>query len=89
MFFKFAAISLLCVAVVLMAALYMLFQQPGPSYRVSSSPALAKEAAVGRVIPNAAQRDPVLAALVRSAVQAAPEDDRALAADLIKALPAQ
>ncbi|OJY78589.1 MAG: hypothetical protein BGP09_02205 [Rhizobium sp. 60-20] len=89
MAFKILTIALLCIAVIILAALYLMFQQPRQSYRVSSPSPLSREAAVGRVVINAAQRDPALAALMRSALQAAPEEDRALAADLIVALPKQ
>jgi hypothetical protein len=84
---KIAILSaLLVVIVLLLTILYMLFQ-PGAAYQ-ASRPSLGRmQAAVGRAVLEAAQSDPATAAMVRAAVQAAPEEERALASDLIAALP--
>ncbi len=70
----------------LLAILYMLFQPcdgskaPQPSLR-------SRQAAVGRAALELAQHDPAVAAMVRAAVRAAPEQDQVLASKLISELP--
>ncbi|MCJ2068864.1 hypothetical protein MKK75_08625 [Methylobacterium sp. J-030] len=74
--------ALLVVIILLLTILYMLFQ-PGPAYRAGRPSPSRMEAAVGRAVLQAAQSDPATATMVRAAVQAAPDEDRALASELI------
>ncbi|WP_267425706.1 hypothetical protein [Methylobacterium sp. GC_Met_2] len=79
-------VALLGVIVLLATILYMLFQ-PGAAHR-AGPPSLGRmQAAVGRAVLEAAQSNPATAAMVRTAVQASPEEDRSLASELIATLP--
>ena len=78
-------VTLLVIAVLLSALLYLLFQ-PGAGYQASQTSLRSRQAAVGRAVLAAAQLDPAVTAMVQAAVQAAPEEDRSLAADLMAAL---
>ena len=79
-------VSLLVIIALLLVLLYLLFQ-PGANYGKAGPSPRSMEAAVGRAVLVAGQADPAVAAIVRAAVQAAPEEDKRLAADLIAKLP--
>ncbi|WP_338664112.1 hypothetical protein VQH23_02880 [Pararoseomonas sp. SCSIO 73927] len=78
--------ALLLVVVLLLTMFYLLFQ-PGRTYQSSQPSLRSRQAAVGRAVLEAARNDTSTALMVRAAVQAAPEEDRTLASDLITALP--
>lgn len=79
-------IVLLVVVVVLLTILYMLFQ-PGAGRRAASPSQRSREAAVGRAVIAAARKDLAVAAMVRAAVGAAPQEDQDLAAPFMEATP--
>lgn len=80
---KIAILSSLLVVIVLLLAIFYLLFQPGRSYQASKPSLRSKQAAVGRAVLEAARSDTVTAKVVLAAVQAASEEDRALASDLI------
>ena len=75
-------IVLIAIDVLLLAILTMLLQ-PNGGYKAAQPSLRSRQAAVGRAVLQAARRDPTVAVVVRAAVQAAPEDDRALASTLL------
>jgi len=84
---KIAILSALLVVVVILLTMFYLLLQPGRTYRSSQPSPRSRQAAVGRAVLEAARSDLSTAVTVRAAVQAAPEEDRILAADLIAGLP--
>lgn len=82
-------IAFLGIIVLLLIALYLLFQQPGPSYQTSSAPLMSQQAAIGRAVMDAARKDPAVATMVRDAIKAASPKDQALAAEPVDQLPKQ
>ncbi|TDR90272.1 hypothetical protein [Enterovirga rhinocerotis] len=85
---KILVAALLLVIVLLLTLLYLLFQ-PGTTYQTSRHSPGRMQAALGRAVLQAAKNDPATATMVRAAVQATSDEDRALAAELIAALPQQ
>lgn len=83
---KIAILSSLLVVIILLLAIFYLLFQPGRSYQTSQPSIRTKQAAVGRAVLEAARSDTITAKVVLAAVQAAPEEDRALASDLISGL---
>ena len=79
---KAALVIVLLVVVVLLTILYMLFQ-PGAGRRAASPSQRSREAAVGRAVIATARKDLAVAAMVRAAVQAAPQEDQDLAAPFL------
>ena len=79
-------VFLLIVIGALLTIIYLLFQ-PNAKYQASAPSLLSKQAALGRAVIDAAQRDPAVAAVARASVQAASREDRALASDLLAEFP--
>ncbi|MCJ2131333.1 hypothetical protein [Methylobacterium sp. E-045] len=86
---KIAILSALLIFVVLLVTILYLLIQPSRSYQSAQPSLRSRQAAVGRAVLAAAQSDPVITAMVHAAIQAAPEEDRTLASDLITALSEQ
>ena len=84
---KLAILAVLLVIAALLLAILILLFLPGSNYKASQPSLRSQQAAVGRAVLEIAQHDPAVAEMVRAAVRAAPEDDRALASELIDGLP--